>query len=113
MRGRSATATVPAIQWGDGVIVVKDFALVNGIAGRFGPKGRSATPDETLTVNLKDVDLGIVDAFLLRPQQLCGQRSTRRPSSAARPDAPAAEADFTIVNGKFRDSAVRSPSPAR
>src|SRR6185295_12067573 len=65
---------VPAIQWGNGSVIVKDLALTDGATGQqqLLVNGTFGRPGETLTVELKDINLGIVDAFLLRPQQLAG-----------------------------------------
>ncbi len=100
MRWQTGPGHSPAIQWGGGDVNVKDFSLANGsqeirVEGLFGRAGNR------LTVNLKDVDLGVVDALLVRPRQLFGTVNADAVVSGTS-DAPAADAAFTIANGRFR-----------
>ena len=100
MRWQTGQGHSPAIQWGGGNVDVKDLSLVNGsqeirAEGSFGKAGGN------ITVNLKDVDLGIVDAFLVRPQQLWGTVNAKAVVSGTS-DAPQADAEFVIANGRFR-----------
>ena len=71
MRWQVGEGHSPAVQWGGGTVDVKDFSLVNG-SQEIRAEGAIGTSNNNLTVNLKDVDLGIVDLFLVRPQQLWG-----------------------------------------
>ena len=100
MRWRTGQGHSPAIQWGGGTVVVKDFDLASG-AQEIHAEGTFGKADSHLTVNLKDVDLGIVDAFLVRPQQLWGTVNAKAVVSGTS-DAPEADAEFTIGNGRFR-----------
>ena len=100
MRWQTGPGHSPAVQWGGGNVDVKDFSLVNGqqqvrAEGSFGKSGNN------LTVNLENVDLGIVDAFLVRPQQLWGTVNAKAVVSGTS-DAPIADAEFTIEKGRFR-----------
>jgi autotransporter translocation and assembly factor TamB len=104
MAWRNVEGHVPAIQWGNGSVIVKDLALTDGATGQqqLLANGTFGKPGETLTVELKDINLGIVDAFLLRPQQLLGSVNGKAVISGTT-DAPAVAADFAIRDGKFRD----------
>lgn len=94
----------PAIQWGHGVVIVKDLAMTDAAMRQqqLLANGTFGMPGETLTVELKDVNLGVVDALLLRPQQLAGRVSGKAVVSGST-DAPAVAADFAIRDGRFRD----------
>jgi autotransporter translocation and assembly factor TamB len=100
MRWQKGEGHSPAIQWSGGTIVVKDFSLANGMQ-EIRAEGTFGKADSDLTVNLKDVDLGIVDTLLVRPQQLWGTVNAEAVVSGTS-DAPRAEASFTIGNGRFR-----------
>ncbi len=95
---------VPAIQWGGDLVIVKDFALTDAAARQqqILANGTFGKPGETLTVEMKDVNLNVIDAFLLRPQQLSGRVNAKAVLSGSK-DAPAVAADFAIRDGKFRD----------
>ncbi len=93
----------PAIQWGGDVVIVKDLALTDA-AGRQQQllvNGTFGAPGESLTVELKDINLNIIDALLLRPQQLSGNVNAKAVISGSK-DAPVVAADFAIRDGKFR-----------
>jgi len=100
MRWQVGEGHSPAVQWGGGNVDVKDFSLVNG-SQEIRAEGAIGASNSNLTVNLKDVDLGIVDLFLVRPQQLWGTVNAKAVVSGTT-DAPSADAEFTIVNGRFR-----------
>jgi len=108
MRWQTGPGHSPAIQWGGGNVDVKDFSLMNG-AQEIRAEGTFGKADSSLTVNLKDVDLGIVDAWLVRPQQVWGTVNAKAVISGTS-DAPQADADFTIVNGRFRQVPYESIS---
>ena len=105
MRWRTGQGHSPAIQWGGGTVVVKDFDLASG-AQEIRAEGAFGKADSHLTVNLKDVDLGIVDAFLVRPQQLWGTVNAKAVVSGTS-DAPEADAEFTIAERPVPPGAVR------
>ena len=101
---QTAEGHEPAIQWGNDLVIVKDLALedaatkqqqmlANGTIGKAG---------ENLTVELKNVNLNIIDAFLLRPTQLSGSANAKAVVTGTTA-APSVAADFSIANGKFRD----------
>ncbi|HVZ20389.1 MAG TPA: translocation/assembly module TamB domain-containing protein, partial [Vicinamibacterales bacterium] len=89
-----------AFQWGGQGIAVHDFVLANG-AQQIRADGVFGAPGKTLTVALDDVNLGIVDAWLLRPPQLAGTVSAKADISGTT-KALRASAGFTVENGKFR-----------
>ena len=91
----------PVISYADRTFGVKDFALVNG-QQEITAEGAIGHPNRTLTLALKNVDLSIVDAWLLRPPQLSGTVNAKSIISGAR-DAVKAYTVFAIDKGKFRD----------
>jgi autotransporter translocation and assembly factor TamB len=100
MRWQTGKGHSPAIQWGGGTIDVKDFSLVNG-SQEIRAEGAIGTSGSNLDVYLKDVDLGVIDVFLVRPQQLWGTVNAKAVVSGTT-DALTADAEFTIANGRFR-----------
>jgi autotransporter translocation and assembly factor TamB len=100
MRWQVGEGHSPAVQWGGGNVDVKDFSLVNG-PQEIRAEGVIGKSNSNLTVNLKDVDLGIIDVFLVRPQQLWGTVNAKA-SVGGTTDALSADAEFTIANGRFR-----------
>ena len=104
MAWQNVEGHVPAIQWGNGVVIVKDLALTDAAMRQqqILANGTFGKPGETLTVELKDINLNVVDAFLLRPPQLAGSVNAKAVVSGTS-DAPAVAADFAIRDGKFRD----------
>ncbi|HXD74173.1 MAG TPA: translocation/assembly module TamB domain-containing protein, partial [Vicinamibacterales bacterium] len=94
----------PAIQWGNGLIIVKDLALTDAAARQqqLLVNGTFGKPGEQLTAELKGVNLGIVDAFLLRPPQLAGTIDAKAVVSGTS-DAPVVDAGFAIRDGKFKN----------
>jgi len=100
MRWQTGAGHSPAVQWGGDTIDVKDFSLVNG-SQEIRAEGAIGKAGSNLTVNLKDVDLGIIDAFLVRPQQLWGTVNAQAVVGGTT-DKPTADAEFTIAKGRFR-----------
>ena len=96
----------PVISYADRTFGVKDFALVNG-QQEIMADGTVGHPSRTLTLALKNVDLGIVDAWLLRPPQLSGTVNAKSIISGTT-DALNADTTFAIASGKFRDVAYES-----
>ena len=97
---QTAAGSEATIQYGSDRVTVKDFALVNGdqrisLDGTFGQRG------DSLNVTATNVDVGMVDALLLRPPQLSG-RLNANAAVTGTTDAPQADAEFTIAQGGFR-----------
>jgi autotransporter translocation and assembly factor TamB len=108
MRWQTGAGHSPAIQWGGGNVDVKDFDIASGTQ-EIRAEGTFAKSGNDLSVHLKDVDLGVVDAFLVRPQQLWGTVNAEAKITGTS-DAPQADAEFTIANGKFRQVPYESIS---
>ena len=108
MRWQTGSGHSPAIQWGGGTIDVKDFDLASG-AQEIRAEGTIGPTSNNLTMHLKDVDLGVIDAFLVRPQQLWGTVNAQAVVTGTS-DAPQADAEFTIAKGKFRQVPYESIS---
>lgn len=108
MRWQTGDGHSPAIQWGAGNVDVKDFSVTNG-SQEIRAEGGIGKSGSNLSVYLKDVDLGVVDAFLVRPQQLWGTVNAKAVVSGTT-DAPSADAEFTIANGRFRQVPYESIS---
>ncbi len=106
MRWQTGQGHSPAVQWGGGNVDVKDFSLVSG-SQEIRAEGTFGKADSHLTVNLQNVDLGMVDAFLVRPQQLWGTVNAKAVLSGTS-EAPVADAEFTIENGRFRQVPYQS-----
>jgi autotransporter translocation and assembly factor TamB len=95
-----APGAQPAIEYGGNAVAVKDLRLVNGnqtisVDGAFGKAG------EAMNVSLKNLDVGTVDALLLRPPQLAGRLDATSTLSGTT-DAPTVDGQFTLTNGGFR-----------
>ena len=100
MTWQAAPGSQPTVQYANGAAAVKDVTLVSGdqritADGAFGHAG------DALTVTLSNVDLGSVDAMLLRPPQFTGRMNATATISGTR-DAPKVKADVQVANGGFR-----------
>jgi len=97
---------VPIITYGPSGVGVMDFNLVNGDQ-RISTEGLFGKSGERLTLTLEHVDLGIIDAWLLRKPQLFG-RVNAKAEISGQPDALAVATDFQVDNGRFRDVPYQS-----
>jgi autotransporter translocation and assembly factor TamB len=104
MAWQNVDGHVPAIQWGNDLIIVKDFALTDAAAKQqqLLANGTFGKPGEEVTVELKDINLNVIDAFLLRPPQLTGIVNAKAVVSGGK-DTPAVAAEFAVRDGKFRN----------
>src|SRR5262249_45912682 len=87
-------------------IAVTDFHLVNGDQ-RISAEGTFGRPTDKLTVALDNVDVGLIDLWLMRPPQLAGRMNARAEITGT-PQAPVVDTEFKVANGKFRDVAYAS-----
>jgi autotransporter translocation and assembly factor TamB len=97
---RTADGAEAAIQYGKDEITVKDLRLVNGdqeitVDGTFG------RPEDTLQVNVRNIDVATVDALMLREPQLAGRLNAMATISAD-PDAPSGSTRTPQVNAEFK-----------
>jgi hypothetical protein len=97
---------VPVITYGPNGIGVTDFQLVNGDQ-HISTEGVFGNTSDKLSVTLGNVDLGVVDAWLLRAPQLSGRVNAKAEITGAK-DKPDVAADFQVDNGKFRDVAYQT-----
>jgi len=101
--GHQPTITVVHAPTG---VAVTDFHLVNGDQ-RVSAEGAFGRPTDKLTVTLDNVDVGIIDAWLMRAPQLSGRMNASAEITGT-PQAPVVDAEFKVANGKFRDVAYAS-----
>ncbi|HEY3044363.1 MAG TPA: translocation/assembly module TamB domain-containing protein [Vicinamibacterales bacterium] len=96
--------TVPGseatIQYANNAIKVQNFKLANGdqqmtADGAFGLAG------DSLNVTASNVDVGMIDALMLRPPQLSGRLNAVSTITGTK-DALKADTQFTIAKGGFR-----------
>jgi translocation-and-assembly-module (TAM) inner membrane subunit TamB-like protein len=87
-------------------IAVTDFDLINGDQ-RISAEGRFGGPTDKLTLGLDNVDVGLIDAWLMRAPQLAGRMNARAEITGT-PQAPVVDTEFKVANGKFRDVAYAS-----
>jgi autotransporter translocation and assembly factor TamB len=106
MTWQTEPGRTPIITYGPNGIGVTDLQLVNGDQ-RISTAGVFGRTSDKLNVTLDNVDLGVVDAWLLRKPQLSGRVTARAEISGAK-DKPDVAADFQIDNGKFRDVAYQA-----
>jgi translocation and assembly module TamB len=89
-----------AIQYGQDSVTVKDLKLVNGDQ-QIIAEGSFGRPGDNLRLTLQNVDVGTVDAVLLREPQLSGRLNATGTVSGTK-DAPDVQAEFKIEQGGFR-----------
>jgi autotransporter translocation and assembly factor TamB len=80
---------------------VKDLELVNGDQ-RIGAEGSFGRSGDKLTLTMTNVDMGIVDVWLLRQPQLGGRLNGSVEATGTR-ESPNIEATISVVSGRFRD----------
>jgi autotransporter translocation and assembly factor TamB len=90
------------IRYGGGAVSVKDLRLVSGrqeiaVSGTFGQ------PEDAMRVTAQNVDLGTIDALLLRPPMLSGTLNASADISG-NGDAPRVESRFDVTQGAFRQA---------
>jgi autotransporter translocation and assembly factor TamB len=82
-------------------IAVTDFHLINGDQ-RVSAEGAFGTSTDRLTVALDNVDVGLIDAWLMRAPQFAGRVNARAEITGNRQN-PVVDTEFKVANGKFRD----------
>jgi translocation-and-assembly-module (TAM) inner membrane subunit TamB-like protein len=91
----------PTITFRSNRIAVSDFHLINGDQ-RISAEGAFGTSTDRLTVALDNVDVGLIDAWLMRAPQFAGRVNARAEVTGTR-ETPVVETEFKVANGKFRD----------
>ena len=106
MTWRAEAGHEPIIRFGSNGVSVADFHLINSDQ-RISAEGGFGQPTDRLNVTLENVDVGLIDAWLLRAPQLGGRLNAKAEITGTK-DAPAVDTDFKVANGKFRDVAYAS-----
>ena len=91
------------IQYANNNVKVENFTLVNGDQ-RITADGAYGHAGDSLKVAASNVDVGMIDALLLRPPQLSGRlNATGAVTSDGAPDStPQVKAEFNVEKGGFR-----------
>ncbi|HVH26694.1 MAG TPA: translocation/assembly module TamB [Vicinamibacterales bacterium] len=97
---QTAPGAEARIRYATDAVSVSDVSLVNG-AQQISASGSFGNSDDRLNVSFTNIDVGTIDALLLRPPQLSGLLSGTSTLSGSR-DAPEVHTDFTVDRGAFR-----------
>ena len=91
------------IQYANNDVKVENFRLVNGDQ-QIAADGAYGRAGDSLKVRATNVDVGMIDALLLRPPQLSGRLNATGDvtSDGAPGSTPQVKADFNIEKGGFR-----------
>jgi hypothetical protein len=98
---RTDPASHPTIQYGNNRIEIDDIKLVNADQ-RIEAQGAIGSAKEMLHVKAENVDVAQLDALALGDQRLAGRLNANAIVSGTTAD-PRVNADFTLIDGAFRD----------
>jgi hypothetical protein len=109
MTWQTVAGSEATIQYANNAVKVQNFKLVNGdqqitADGAFGVPGAAAPfggAGDSLNVTASNVDVGMIDALLLRPPQLSGRLNAAGTVTGTM-DAPQVDTNFTVEKGGFR-----------
>jgi translocation and assembly module TamB len=98
---QTAPDAKPAIQYGHDAVTVSDLRLVNADQ-QISASGTYGEPGKELKVALKNVDVGMVDALLLRPPQLSGRLNADATITTATTPVVSASSRTPVVDARFK-----------